>query len=700
MRALRTACVRFLTPLLFLSPVWWSSGCAVLGTAPPPEPLPELWTAPQKPDDAERLTLEPRVGVARIGEPVTLVLHGRDAGGAECSLPRQGFSLRVESPASPGVVEVQCTSAHLAAFAQVTFTDAATLPVADPYSGGVVLFKLREAPAFALDAVGRRDLGFAGLEDKLHAFGAWAMAAFPLNLQGHVDEAGLARWVAIDLPKRTNFYQAVSLLRADPAIEPSSYLPQEAPFVRVGVRKTWPARLVAATREDESFRGPRRPDATPVSVTDHPLNRAKPSRAVRAVGAPEAWKDGVRGRGIGIAIVDTGVDRRQRALSSNIRAKDEESPVENADGNGIPGDAQGANFAHLAIAHSYGPPRLGLGLHGDVSDWSGAAEGRPPETWGHGTWIAALAAGFDPRSGAAGVAPQAWLLPVDVQENLRPPGRTAPADDDPRMRDLPRRASARRSLEPLREPLWARALGTAYAATEGARVITCAWPAQQPHALLYDALRFAEDNCAIPVCGVEESADGIPARGSYPAGWRNGRARLDVWTGEIQPDRLDRRLDGLMIAGEVPDGPVPDLRAPRGAARSARLPASWPDRTRSHAREAEFSGPGLAVGLVAGTAALALEDRPDLPPDRLRELMIVGAGPNATVSVPGTLDAVEGQIVGGCGAAQRPGYQAGSDGKPWWSRTRVSGSSQSAGGKKVSFPAEPDPANPSDPDED
>ncbi len=40
-------------------------------------PLPELWTAPPKPDDAERLSLEPRTSVARIGEVVTLALHGR-----------------------------------------------------------------------------------------------------------------------------------------------------------------------------------------------------------------------------------------------------------------------------------------------------------------------------------------------------------------------------------------------------------------------------------------------------------------------------------------------------------------------------------------------------------------------------------------------------------------------------------------------
>lgn len=656
--------------------------CAGIDAEAPPTVLPELWAAPPLPDDPERLSLEPRTAVARLGEPVILTLHGSEARSAECSHARQGFLIEVGSPARQDAVEIQCTSGSHAAFAQVTFSDAAELPVADPYGGGVVLFKLRAPADVPPDAVGRRDLGPASLEHLLHELGAWAMAAFPLDLDGRLDYVGLRRWIAIDLPKRTNFYQAVALLRADPSLHPESYLPQDASFLRVGARKSWPARLVKAERAPDRRVGPRPPQATPMQVEEYSLGRARPVWPVRAIGASEVWGE-LRGRGIGIAIVDTGVDRRHRALVGNIRDKS------NSDGNGLPADAHGANFAHLAIAHAYGPPGLGLGLSGDVSDWSGAAQGRNPKRWGHGTPIAALAAGFDPRGRHAGVAPQAWILPVDVQENLRVRGSA-----DPRMRE------PRRDLAPLREPVWARAVGTAYAATEDVRVMTCAWPAQRANWLLYDALRFAEDNCTLPVCAVEESARGVPEAGSYPARWRTSRAVFDVWSGDLVPDRLSRPLEAMIVAGNRGDGPA-DLYAPspeRGRAAALKLPASQPQlaRNRTHDLEASFAGPGLAAALVAGTAALVLEERPDLAPDTLREVLLSGAAGDATVSVPGALDALDGQLVGECSGLTRPGLEAWRDGEPWWKRTKWRGSLQRPGAEAESLPGSHAPEDASD----
>lgn len=650
-------CRSLLASVLFV----WVLACAGLDAqAPLPEP-PELWSAPPAPDDPERLSLEPRSSVARLGESVSLTLHGRDAERARCSQPRQGFSIDVPSPGRQSAVEVECTAGAWAAYAQVTFTDSAELPVADPYGGGVVLFKLREPADVPPDAVGRRDFGPASLEQLLHELGAWAMAAFPVELDGRIDYVGLRRWIAIDLPKRTNFYQAVALLRADPALHPESYLPEDAAFLRVGARKSWPARIVKAEREPDRRVGPRPTQATPVSIEEYALARARPVWPVRAIGAPDVWPE-LRGRGIGIAIVDTGVDRRHRALVGNIRVKPDEATSADADGNGLPADRHGANFAHLAIAHAYGPPRLGLGLPADVSDWSGAAEGRSRKSWGHGTPIAALAAGYNPRGGHAGVAPQAWILPVDVQENLKGKG-------DPRLR------SATRDLGPLRESVWARALGSVYAATESARVMTCAWPAGRAHWLLYDALRFAEDNCTLPVCAVEESAEGVPEEGSYPAGWRSDQVVLDAWTGAPVSGRIQRPLEALIVAG---NGPGADLRAPapgRGRSATWLLPASQPGipANRTHDHHALFSGPGLTAGLVAGTAALVLEERPDLSPDSLRGVLLRGARDGA-VSVPGALAALDGEIAGECSGLGRPGYEAWQGDDPWWKRTRFKGS--------------------------
>lgn len=641
------------------------AGLELPGAAPLPE-LPELWTAPAPPDDPELLSLEPRVLVAPVGEPVTLTLHGRAAERAECSHARQGLLIEIASPASQAAVDVQCTAGVHAAFAQVTFTDAAELPTADPYGGGVVLFKLREPADVPPDEIGRRDFGPASLERLLHELGAWGMAAFPVDLEGRLDYVGLRRWLAIDLPKRTNFYQAVALLRADPALHPESYLAEDAAFLRVGRRKSWPAKIVKAERGPDPRVGPRPTQATPVSVEEYSLRRARPAWPVRAVGAPGVWDD-VRGRGIGIAIVDTGVDRRHRALVGNVRAADD-------DDNGLPGDTHGANFAHLAIAHAYGPPGLALGLPGDVSDWSGAAQGRHARDWGHGTPIAALAAGYNPRGGHAGVAPQAWILPVDVQENLR-----LERSPDPRLR------APGRDLEPLREPVWARALGSVYAATEGARVMTCAWPAGRAHQILYDALRFAEDNCVLPVCAVEESPEGIPVERSWPARWRDGSEIVDAWTRRTLPALHPRPLEALLVVG---DDATADLRPPAGGRRGWKLPASQPGLApnRTHDREAAFSGPGLTAGLVAGTAALVLEKRPDLTPQTLRGVLLEGAGPDRRVSVPGALEALDGQIVGDCSGLGRPGYEAWQEDESIWERTKWRGSLQRAGGEPAELP--------------
>ncbi len=228
----------------------------------------------------------------------------------------------------------------------------------------------------------------------------------------------------------------------------------------------------------------------------------------------------------------------------------------------------------------------------------------------------------------------------------------------------------------------------------------CASRCGRAHWLLYDALRFAEDNCTLPVCAIEESAQGVAEADSYPASWRTSQAVLDVWTGDLVPDRLTRPLEAMIVAGTRGDGAA-DLYAPspaRGRAAAWKLPASQPElaRNRTHDGEASFAGPGLAAGLVAGTAALVLEARPDLAPDALREVLLSGAGRVATVSVPGALNALEGQLVGECSGLARPGLEAWRDGEPWWKRTKWRGSLKRAGGEAESLPGSHAPEDASD----
>jgi len=94
-----------------------------------------------------------------------------------------------------------------------------------------------------------------------------------------------------------------------------------------------------------------------------------------------------------------------------------------------------------------------LGLTGDVSDWAGLDAARIGGAVGHGTAIAALVAGSGfaasgEGSGRAGVAPDAAILPVDVQENVLASGSQL-LGEDPRMRALEAYICARRKGTPL-----------------------------------------------------------------------------------------------------------------------------------------------------------------------------------------------------------------------------------------------------------
>lgn len=650
------------------------SACA----APPPSapPPPPLWAAPAAAEHPELLRIEPRTLAVRLGETVRLELLGERAAAARCSwsgVEGAAPPLNVASPALPGPVELICVDGEVSAAAQLTFTEAATLPVLDPYAGGVVLFKLARRPPRPLDGpVGRQSVGLASLDRLLRALGAYVLPAFPFDRSLTIDRVGLDRWIAVDLPPGVNFYQAVSLLRASPMVYAESYLPEDGEFLRVEGSASWPVQLVAP-RARVADEAPPPPPRTPVDAWAGAMRGAL-GWELREIGAPRVWRSVAAGGGVGIAVIDTGVDVNHLAVSSRLRVKHGEAPRSDADGNGIPGDELGVNFAHLAIAHAGGAPRLALGLVSNLSDWDGAGSGRSSRRWGHGTAVASAAAGFDRASGQMGVAPGAWLLAVDVQENLR--GSSSRwLEEDPRMRLLPLAAVGGAGFAPLRDSVWARAAGVAYAATEGVRVLTCAWPGQAPAWILHDALLYAEENCVIPVCALEREARAERAGGVYPGDWRREElsrrgagtgAVLDAWTGRVKPDFFQRALGALTLveasAGAVSskrDLPAaqPDLivptRAPgkgKGVASAVSNPRNdltpVPDR-----RIASRSGAAVAAGMAAGAAALVTARRPDLEPPAIRQALLGGRasaeGP-ARLRVPEALAHAARDVKGSC----------------------------------------------------
>ncbi len=651
--------------------------CACATVLQPSPALPPLWRPAAPPGDPDTLRIEPGNSSARLGGAALLRVTGASAADALCQLSdgeplaKDGERLRVPSPSVASPATVLCHAGELRAEAQVTFTDAQTLSVADPYQGGVVLFKLRQLAEAFREPVARESLGLSSLDEKLEALGALVLPAFPFDRTGTRDAVGLGLWVAIDLPEGVNFYQAVSWLRIDPSIYSESYLAADAAFLRVQARADWPTPLREVTRVVDPDT-----DGYRTAVQRSAVKRAAANSAgaeLVAIGAPQVWGE-EQGDGVRLAVVDTGVDVNHAALIPNLLEKPSERDGDDFDGNGVPGDRFGANLAHLAIARDdAGGARLALGKVGDVTDWDGASV-RTRRDWGHGTAIASLAAGAGGTGLPLGVAPRAQILVVDVQENLRT-SLTGPRDDDPRMHE------GESAPAELRASTWARAAGIAYAVGERARVMTCAWPGEKPHWILHDALLFAEDNCATLVCG---SGDEPGAAGAYPSHWRkewlekNGGDTgivWDPWSGEESSDALLRPLRGLLVVDAEPSPSVsPDIVLPPRSGGSIRVPAaisnprndesSVPDR-----RTVEQSGSVTAVGLAAGAALLVSGARPDLEPWAVREALVTGASRTTgspALSVAGAIAATGRLEHGACRALMR--REPGTVASPWPSR--------------------------------
>ncbi|HYW20212.1 MAG TPA: S8 family serine peptidase, partial [Nodularia sp. (in: cyanobacteria)] len=108
------------------------------------------------------------------------------------------------------------------------------------------------------------------------------------------------------------------------------------------------------------------------------------------VKAPAAWAQGYTGRGIVIAILDTGVDYNHADLKDNIWTNPGETPGNGIDddGNGYIDDAQGWSF-------------------GDNSN-------NTIDVNGHGTHVAGTIAGANNGFGVTGIAYDAKIMPVKV----------------------------------------------------------------------------------------------------------------------------------------------------------------------------------------------------------------------------------------------------------------------------------------------
>lgn len=118
------------------------------------------------------------------------------------------------------------------------------------------------------------------------------------------------------------------------------------------------------------------------------------------VKAPEAWAAGYTGRGVVVAVIDSGVDYTHPDLASNIWVNSREIPNDGIDNdaNGFVDDIRGWNFNG----------NRGLGSNDPMDDN------------GHGTHVAGTIAALRNGVGVTGVAPNAKIMPLKVKDPTLP----------------------------------------------------------------------------------------------------------------------------------------------------------------------------------------------------------------------------------------------------------------------------------------
>ncbi len=182
------------------------------------------------------------------------------------------------------------------------------------------------------------------------------------------------------------------------------------------------------------------------------------------VKAPAAWEQGYTGRGIVIAVLDTGVDYNHADLKDNIWTNPGEIPGNGIDddGNGYVDDAQGWSFAdnsNNAI---------------DVN--------------GHGTHVAGTIAGGNNGFGVTGIAYDAKIMPVKVLNDDGAGSTNSVAD------------------------------GIYYAVNNGANVINLSLGGNFPNSTLEAAIEYASSKGAVVVMAAGNN--GYPFT-NYPARYAN-----------------------------------------------------------------------------------------------------------------------------------------------------------------------------------
>ncbi len=125
-----------------------------------------------------------------------------------------------------------------------------------------------------------------------------------------------------------------------------------------------------------------------IKTTDG-LSLSSKSYHLNLIKAAYAWNNNIKGDGIIIAIIDTGVDTNHPQIRDSLHTNRRETPFNNRDddGNGLIDDFQGYDFFNRT--------------------------GRVRDSDGHGTHVSGIALASHNQGAAKGIAPNAKLLPLN-----------------------------------------------------------------------------------------------------------------------------------------------------------------------------------------------------------------------------------------------------------------------------------------------
>lgn len=296
---------------------------------------------------------------------------------------------------------------------------------------------------------------------------------------------------------------------------------------------------------------------------------------LETIRATELHQRGVTGRGIGIALLDTGVSTHAG-----------EVPLR-----GLEGRVRG------------GINLTGVGERDDVDDW-----------YGHGTFIAGLIAG-DPAGShpyegfGGGVAPGAHIIPIKV---AAPDGST----------DV---------TNVIAGIMWA----VAHRGRLGIRVLNLSFGTDSVNDWAVDPLNYAverawDEGIVVVVAAGNEGPD-------YATVSKPGDDPFVITVGASEhydtPGVDDDHPERISSSGPVRGLLKPDVVAPGARLVSYRVPGSFVDVNMPQGRRpgtdwySRATGTSFSAGLVSGAAALLLESHPDWGPDEVKAALTCSAVP-------------------------------------------------------------------------